>query len=245
MKFLKVFCFGRYPQGVGLSLLALCEELKHTVQSLTRAYQPTTFKYLISFVLVLALFSTSCSQKKRPLKGDTPYQKELNAFFKDASTSPLKKKDLKNFEGLDFFKFDSTYIVTANLKRTPNEQPFEMKTTTDRKPIYVKYGELTFTLKQQNFKLDIFKELPEETEEAHDAYLFLPFLDETNALESYGGGRYINTEVPQDNTLIIDFNTAYNPYCAYNDKYSCPIVPRQNYLKTRVEAGVKGFMKHY
>ncbi|GEM_PF-128473 len=213
------------------------------LQSLTRACQPKTFKYLISFVLVLALFSTSCSQKKRPLKGDTPFQKELNAFYKDASTSPLKKKDLKRFEGLDFFKFDSIYVVKADFKRTPDEQPFEMKTTTDRKPLYVKYGEVSFQLKGKTFNLDIFKEVL-ETFGGISNDLFLPFLDETNGLESYGGGRYINTQIPQGEKLVIDFNTAYNPYCAYNEKYSCPIVPRQNYLKTRVEAGVKIFGKY-
>jgi uncharacterized protein (DUF1684 family) len=73
---------------------------------------------------------------------------------------------------------------------------------------------------------------------------FLPFTDETNGMESYGGGRYIDLNVPKGNKLIIDFNSAYNPYCAYNDKYSCPIVPRENYLKTRIEAGVKTFKKH-
>ena len=65
-----------------------------------------------------------------------------------------------------------------------------------------------------------------------------------NGLESYGGGRYIDARIPEGDTFIIDFNKAYNPYCAYNDKYSCPIVPRKNYLKTRIEAGVKVFEKH-
>ena len=74
--------------------------------------------------------------------------------------------------------------------------------------------------------------------------MFLPFSDETNGIESYGGGRYIDLRIPEGNTLIIDFNSAYNPYCAYNDKYSCPIVPRENYLRTRIEAGVKKFKDH-
>ena len=82
------------------------------------------------------------------------------------------------------------------------------------------------------------------TEDDYEDYLFLPFLDETNGLESYGGGRYINVRIPEGDTMIIDFNKSYNPFCAYNDKYSCPIVPRENYLKTRIEAGVKGFAKH-
>ena len=249
MNKVKVLCFGRYPRkkaGVGLSLLnpSFVGDFKHAVQSLTRSYQPTKFKNLIAVLLALVSLITSCSQKKRPVKGETEFQRELNAFYKDASTSPLKKKDLKSFEGLVFFKYDSAYVVAANFKRTPDEEPFQMKTTTDRKPLYVKYGELSFQLKQQHFILDIFKEIPSNINDIRSNKLFLPFLDETNGEESYGGGRYINTDIPQGNNLTIDFNTAYNPYCAYNEKYSCPIVPRQNYLKTRVEAGVMAFEKH-
>ncbi|WP_203256765.1 DUF1684 domain-containing protein [Hyunsoonleella ulvae] len=186
---------------------------------------------------------TSCAQKKRPIIGETKFQRELNAFYKDASTSPLKKKDLKHFEGLDFFKFDSSYVVSATFKRTPNEEPFKMKTTTKRRPIYVKYGELTFTLNGKSFMLNIYQNQELVMGKVRNTQLFLPFLDETNGLESYGGGRYIDTSIPEGNRMIIDFNTAYNPYCAYNDKYSCPVVPRENYLKTRVEAGVKAFDK--
>nr|WP_298345481.1 DUF1684 domain-containing protein [uncultured Algibacter sp.] len=190
------------------------------------------------------MVSTSCAQKKRPIQGETEFQKEINSDYKDASKSPLKEKDRKNFESLDFFKFDSAYVVIANFKRTPNEKPFKMKTTTARRPIYVKYGELTFNLKGESFKLNIYQNQGLIEKEGYENYLFLPFLDETNGLESYGGGRYIDARIPEGSTMIIDFNKAYNPYCAYNDKYSCPIVPRKNYLKTRIEAGVKAFDKH-
>ena len=264
----KIKCFGRYPVGSGFPLylfkmlLPVQSIWKSTklnaspkvvtnkilkrmpLQSLTRAYQPAIVKTLTFCVLVMVLASTSCTQKKRSIKGDTPFQKELNAFYKDASTSPLLKKDRKHFEGLDFFKFDSAYIITANFKRTPNEAPFEMKTTTDRKPMYIKYGEVTFTLHTKTFTLDVFENLDYKAEDDYEPFLFLPFLDETNGIETYGGGRYIEIKMPNNATVTIDFNRAYNPYCAYNAKYSCPIVPRQNYLKTRVEAGVKAFSKH-
>lgn len=194
--------------------------------------------------IVLLLSLTSCAQKKQPILGETEFQRQLNADYKDASTSPLKEKDLKNFEGLQFFKFDSSYIVKATFKRFPDEKPFEMKTTTSRLPMSVKYGELTFQLKGKQYKLNIYQNQELITREGYEDYLFLPFLDETNGIESYGGGRYIDARIPTSDTMEIDFNKAYNPYCAYNDRYSCPIVPRENYLKTRVEAGVKAFEKH-
>ena len=200
-------------------------------------------KYTIT-LLLYAICLVGCAQKKQSIQGETEFQRELNAAYKDVTTSPLKEKDRKQFKGLDFFSFDSTYVVRAQFKRTPNEDPFKMKTTTERLPIYVKYGELLFHLKGEDFKLNIYQNQGLIEQEGYEDYLFLPFLDETNGLESYGGGRYIDARIPEGDTMIIDFNQAYNPYCAYNDKYSCPIVPRENYLRTRIEAGVKAFGKH-
>lgn len=198
-------------------------------------------------LITLLIFITclvSCAQEKKALKGETAFQRELNAEYKDATTSPLKDADRKHFEGLDFFKFDETFIVTATLKRTPNTKYFNMKTTTDRVSKERVYGVLTFELKGKTYQLNIYQGKDLMKKEGYEDYLFLPFLDETNGLESYGGGRYIDARIPKGNTMEIDFNKAYNPYCAYNDKYSCPIVPRENYLKTKIEAGVKAFGKH-
>ncbi len=197
---------------------------------------------LVLYIVLISL--SSCAQKKRPIKGETKFQKELNAEFKDATKSPLKDKDRKVFQGLDFFKFDSTYIVKATLKRTPESNWFNMKTTTSRVSKERVYGVLFFELKGKEYKLNIYQAEDLMQTEGFEDYLFLPFLDKTNGLESYGGGRYIDATIPEGNFMVIDFNEAYNPYCAYNDKYSCPIVPRVNYLETRIEAGVKVFKKN-
>ena len=194
--------------------------------------------------LLLIGFVFSCNQDKQPILGETDWQKEMNADFKDASKSPLKEKDRKEFKGLDFYKFDSIYVVTAKLTRTPDEKPFKMKTTTDRLPNYVKFGVVEFQLEGKIHQLDIFQNLDMLDDEGYEDYLFLPFLDNTNGEGSYSGGRYVEGRIPEGDFIIIDFNTAYNPYCAYNDKYSCPIVPRQNYIGADVKAGVKAFGKH-
>ncbi|KAB1067207.1 DUF1684 domain-containing protein [Tamlana haliotis] len=197
---------------------------------------------IILFFVLLTSFG--CQEKKRSIKGDTLYQRQQNADFKDASKSPLKPKDLKNFEGLDFFKPDSTYVVKAFLERSKDTVWFKMKTTTDRVSEERVFGVLSFELKGQTYQLNIYQGKDLITEDGFEGYLFLPFLDETNGVETYGGGRYIDAKIPKGDSLIIDFNKAYNPYCAYNEAYSCPVVPRENYLKTRVEAGVKAFKKH-
>ncbi len=200
-------------------------------------------RHILAVCFGLIIF-VACGQGKQPIKGETEYQRAQNSKFKDVTESPLKDKDRKQFTELDFFKVDSSYVVTANFKRTPNEASFKMKTTTSRLPEYVKYGELSFTLKGKELKLDIYQNLELIEDEGYEDYLFLPFLDETNGIETYGGGRYIDARIPEGDTMTINFNEAYNPYCAYNDKYSCPVVPRQNYLRVRVEAGVKAFDKH-
>ncbi|MDT7832256.1 DUF1684 domain-containing protein [Flavobacteriaceae bacterium S356] len=198
-------------------------------------------------LLLTVLILTSCSsQGKRPLAGKTEYQQKENARFKDASKSPLKKRDLKKFKGLAFYPVDSSYVVNATLTRTPDEPVFEMATTTDRKPLYKQYGILSFTLKGKVLKLHLFQNQENLTDEKYKDYLFLPFTDDTSGDGSYGGGRYMDvfiSEINKDDTVILNFNNTYNPYCAYNDKYSCPITPRKNHLDIAIEAGVKDFKK--
>ena len=185
----------------------------------------------------------ACSQKKAATVGETPFQVKLNNTYKDASKSPLKAKDLKNFEGLDFFKFDSTYVVTAKIERQIDAKWFNMKTTTNRLSRERIYAVATFQLKGKEFKLNIYQGEDNMNSEEFKDYLFLPFLDNTNGEETYSGGRYIDLKITKNDTIEIDFNKAYNPLCAYNEKFSCPIVPRVNYLDIEVRAGVKAFKK--
>jgi uncharacterized protein (DUF1684 family) len=195
-------------------------------------------------LLFLFLIFIGCAQEKELILGETVFQKQLNAEYKDASKSPLKSKDLKIFKGLDFFKFDSSYVVKATLKPTPDTEWFNMKTTTDRLSKERVFGVLSFELQGQSFQLNVYQGQELMQTEGFKDYLFLPFIDNSNGSSTYAGGRYIDLRIPKGDTLEIDFNTAYNPYCAYNEKYSCPIVPRVNYLDLEIEAGVKAFKKY-
>lgn len=199
-------------------------------------------KQILSFFLILFVFS--CGPEKRPLLGDTEYQRKMNADFKDASKSPLKKKDRERFIRLDFFKYDDSYKVTAQLKRSPGTVFFEMPTTTGEHSRERIYGILSFELKGQSYKLNVYQGEELMTTEGFEDYLFLPFIDDTNGESTYGGGRYIGLTIPKGNTVEIDFNEAYNPYCAYNEKFSCPLVPRENYLPIQIQAGLKAFKKN-
>ena len=194
-------------------------------------------------VLILLIFM-GCQSQKRPIKSQSEFQKQQNSFFKDASKSPLKSKDLKVFEGLDFFPIDSLFVVEAQLQRTPNTPFFDMKTTTKRVTRERVFGVLSFTINNESYTLNVYQGAPESDSESESDYLFLPFLDATNGTETYGGGRYIDLTIPEGNQMTVDFNKSYNPYCAYNEKFSCPIVPRENYLSLKINAGIKRFKDH-
>ena len=197
------------------------------------------------FLFIVIIFSFSCREEKRYQDVNlTEYQRQVNNYFKDASVSPLKPKDLKNFQGLDFFEFDSIYVVKAKIEETKESLPFKMKTTTDIPADVRKYGDLFFQITEKEFELSIYENLEYEGVEGYENYLFLPFLDNTNGNETYGGGRYLDLYLNGTDKIIIDFNKAYNPQCVYDENFSCPIVPKKNFLNTRIEAGVKNFIKN-
>lgn len=202
-------------------------------------------KYL--FILFFSLLFLSCNSKdKRPLIGKSLYQQKLNSVFKDASKSPLKSKDLKTFKGLDFYPIDSSYIITASIEKTPDSPFLAMPTNTNEKSYYRKFGMLTFTLKGKEMQLTLYESLEESENPIFEDYLFLPFTDETSGGDSYGGGRYMDvfkSSININGTVELNFNNTYNPYCAYNVDYSCPLTPRNNHLNMEILAGVKDFKK--
>jgi uncharacterized protein (DUF1684 family) len=195
----------------------------------------------ILLLVILLRFSFGFAQTQFSREALEKFQKELNAEYADAKTSPLLPDDLKVFKSLDFYPANEKFFVVAQFIRTANEQPFEMKTSTDRKPVYVKYGEAHFNIDGQFFKLNIYRNIELSKKEHYKDYLFLPFSDLTCGSESYIGGKYIDLKIPQGDTIVIDFNRSYNPYCAYSPKYSCPKVPLENDLKIEIRAGVKKF----
>lgn len=211
--------------------------------------------FLIIFLLV---GSTACKQEKKyhdlvqkdvvvaqtdKLADILKFQKELNKEFKNPETSPLPDRFRKDFESLNFFAPDTSYVMKVKFSRTPEAIPFLMPTTTDRKAKEVVYGIVEFSLNGKKHQLEIYQNQELMKEEGFEDYLFLPFTDHTNGEETYAGGRYIDLRIPKSDEFVIDFNKAYNPYCAYNKKYSCPIVPGINALDTKIIAGVKDFKK--
>jgi len=166
-------------------------------------------------------------------------------FIKD-NNSPLKKKDLEN---LHFYDVDSAYKVIADVELLKNEKVFKMPTFNGTSSNYFRYAHVNFSLNGVKMQMTLYRSVSLSTNPLYKDHLFLPFTDETNNKETYGGGRYIDLDAKEikSNHIEIDFNKAYNPYCAYSDGYRCPVPPEENDLQLAISVGEKlytGEKKH-
>lgn len=169
------------------------------------------------------------------------FQQELNAEFTDPAETILDSVDQVHFTHLDFFPVDEKFIIEARLIKQNSPIFFGMETTTDRKPEYRIWAYAYFTFEGKEHKLTIYQNKKLMNTLDYGDYLFLPFEDLSNGKSTYGGGRYVDLRTVEGDLIIIDFNKAYNPYCAYSDRFSCPKVPKENRLNITVNAGVKKF----
>lgn len=163
----------------------------------------------------------------------------LNEDYRNPKESPLGVEGAAHFTGHQFFATDLSYRVVAKVEKLKKPEKFLMQTTTDRKPEYKKLFKLTFTLRDTVCVLYAYQNIELSKREGYENYLFLPFTDPTNGFDSYGGGRYIDLRIPDTDSMVIDFNQCYNPYCAYSGKYSCPVPPKENRLPISIYAGIK------
>lgn len=169
------------------------------------------------------------------------YWAGIDSAYRDTLRSPLPMDERKDFIALPRFEVDPSFRVMARFEMAPGEV-FGMKTTSDREPKYQRIGVLHFTLADRQEELTVYKNIDLSRLEDYRNYLFVPFTDLTNGETTYGGGRYLDLEGPLGEAVELDFNRAYNPYCAYGGRYSCPIPPQENHLEVQVTAGV---LKHH
>lgn len=162
----------------------------------------------------------------------TKERKDKNKRFSNKEFSPLPKDQIARFTALNYFSVDEKFNVKAKYTLIKGDTLL-MPTTTSRTPMYQKWAQLTFTLDEIEHTLIAFKNLDKE----NDSILFIPFFDESNGFETYGGGRYLDLSENQSDSCFLDFNKAYNPYCVYRDDFSCPIPPLENALKIKILAG--------
>jgi uncharacterized protein (DUF1684 family) len=165
-------------------------------------------------------------------------RKDKDRFMRTSAESPFAA-DVKSFEGLKYFPPDVRYKVTASLSLIKDRKPVVLATNDGKEQHYIEYAYAEFDLDGYHNRLLILEVM--ENGPMRDR-LFLAFGDETSAGDTYGAGRYLDvTKVPGSNSITLDFNKAYNPYCAYVASYSCPFPPRVNLLKVSIKAGEKNY----
>lgn len=202
------------------------------------------YKSLIIILLFNLLLKNAISQTDY-IKEIEKHRKEKDMYLSDSSKTPLKPKDLKEFTGLNYFPVDSTYRITATLIPYKKKKKKSLKTSSGNLREYTIYGELVFILSEKKINIHVYQTSNKEQLKKEPNRLFLPFTDNTSGEETYGGGRYIDFEITGNNMVIIDFNLAYNPYCAYTSGYSCAIPPKENHIDIAIKAGEKKYKEEH
>ncbi|NTW25438.1 MAG: DUF1684 domain-containing protein [Lentimicrobium sp.] len=191
--------------------------------------------------IITGLSAQSVSTEAEYLEFIGKERLEKDKAFAESNDSPLDPKYKPEFKGLNYFKADFKWYITARIEKFSDPDTIRMKTTTERLPLYLVYGKAYFILEEKEFSLTIYRNIGLMTKPGFEDYLFVPYRDETSGNESYGGGRYMDARIINGDKIVLDFNRAYNPYCVYNKKYSCPVPPSENYLSIPVNAGEKDF----
>lgn len=195
----------------------------------------------LCFLVALAMPQFAQGQSSKAYKkAIKKHRKAYKKKFLTNEHSPLDKKGVKK---LSFFKADESYQSTCSFERSPDAKPFEMATYSGVTQPYRQYGVATCPVNGQDIQLAIYQSLQLIRMPMYRDYLFIPFKDDTNSASTYGGGRYMDISLKdiENKAVVLDFNKAYNPYCAYSDGYSCPIPPTENHLEMKILAGEKAY----
>ncbi len=160
------------------------------------------------------------------------FRAEKDEFFRSSPQSPLTPEQRRSFAGLRYFEPDPALDLAVEVEKLPEPELVDIQTSTGEVQRYERFGRFAFTVGGQPAALTVFR--------GEHGY-FLPFADSLAGTETYGAGRYLEPEELPDGRFAIDFNLAYNPYCAYNEQWSCPLTPAENRLKVPIRAGEKVF----
>lgn len=184
-----------------------------------------------------------CAQPERNFDENAYIQKIIkdretkDLDFADSSKSRFNAEERASFKGLNYFDVAPCYRLAVTFTVDTSTAVFKMPTNTTRKPNYRVYGYIDFKVVDTVCRLTAYQNMDIRNHPDYGGYLFVPFSDNTNGRESYGAGRYLDIPIPSEKSFILDFNEAYNPYCAYSDRWSCPLVPFENYLELAIPAG--------
>jgi uncharacterized protein (DUF1684 family) len=158
------------------------------------------------------------------------FRQMKDTFFRSDPHSPLTEDQKMDFSGLKYFEENPDLDLVVEVERFQKQEKVQMQTTTGHVQTYFRYGKFAFSVDGKKAELTIYS--------GEHGY-FLPFVDSLAGKETYPAGRYLEPDVEIDGRFHVDFNMAYNPYCAYNELYSCPITPLENRIGVPIKAGEK------
>lgn len=166
------------------------------------------------------------------------FRERKNQHYVTDPHSPIDEERRRGFAGLQYFDERPDLVLELPIDTSSDDvgEHIEMQTSDGVAKHFVRAGRIRFEVDGQPVRLSVFKDVER-------GRYFLPFRDGTSGKETYGAGRYLDPKARPDGTLVVDFNYAYNPYCAYGDGWSCPIPPLENFVKARIEAGERSFTK--
>lgn len=167
------------------------------------------------------------------------HREEKDLEFKTSEDSPIPEETRTHFEGLKYYQPDNRFNLTAEFIRLKKPKTVWFMTSSGKEKEYVQFAQIRFKLFDKSYTLYAYYSEQVRSKPGLEKYVFVPFKDLTNLKGTYGGGRYLELSEPSEDIISLDFNMAFNPYCAYSDGYSCPKVPAENYLNLRIEAGEK------
>lgn len=194
--------------------------------------------WVFFILLCTCAFVNAQTPQHSVIEENQAYREKLDKEYA-SDKGPLKPGDRASFKGLPFYPIDTSFRVLAKFERAGKVKPFKMKTTTSSRPVYELYGKLYFEMGGKKCTLNVYQSHRLRAMVLYKDHLFLAFTDQTSGNETYGGGRFLDLTIPKTDEVVLDFNKAYNPYCAYNSRYSCPIPPKENFLDLKITAGVK------
>jgi len=160
------------------------------------------------------------------------FRKEKDGFFRTSHESPLPHGGVPTFKGLMYFDPDPHFRFEVKLRRYPNPEGMMLATSKGTRQLFNRVGYFELIIDGEAIGVNAY-----QLAERDDPHLFIPFRDATSGKESYGAARYLDLEVEHDDEYVVDFNYAYNPYCAYSEDYVCPLPPQENWLKVAIRAG--------
>ena len=192
------------------------------------------FLFLIPIIAILAYFSIPSAKPVDETGANVlKIRRDKDSALQDDEESPIKDK--ATFKGLKYYPFNKDYVVDFVLEKAEKAKTVELKMTDGTTEKLILFGKIKGEIGGFTVSLVLYQH--------EDGNFFLPFKDKTAPTETYGGGRFLDLPLTnvKNNRLRVDFNLAYNPYCAYNEDFACPIPPAENTLPIRIEAGEKIF----